>query len=414
MGRRRGDRAGRRGRRAHRQRADDAAAPAGRRRGRHPGDRGRWLLRRPRPGRRAGLRRGRHRDGHPLPADLRQRGARGRQAALPRSRASTTPSSPTRSTGCRTGCCGPSWSRSSRSRAARRGWRRRSGTPLAFQELSGTPWKDSPRGPGDAQGAELSLSQMVMAANTPMLLKAAMVDGGRASACMASGQVVGVHRGPADVPGADRARRHPGSGVPAAEPRPARRAGGRSLMDLTLSPEQTTFRDEARAWLAANVPTTPLPSMDTAEGFVAHQEWEAKLRASRWSVVAWPEQFGGRDASLVDWGALRGGVLPRRRSRSRLPERHLPARADHLRPRHPRAAGAVPALDGQRRDSGHRPGRARRPVPTSPRCARPPYATRPVAAGCCPGRRPGPRERHTRTGDSACSGPIPQPSGTAA
>ena len=46
------------------------------------------------------------------------------------------------------------------------------------------------------------------------------------------------------------------------------------LMDLTLSESELAFQDEARAWLAANVPAEPLPSMDTAEGFAAHQEWE--------------------------------------------------------------------------------------------------------------------------------------------
>src|SRR5690606_11368423 len=44
-----------------------------------------------------------------------------------------------------------------------------------------------------------------------------------------------------------------------------------------------------------------LPSMDTPEGFRAHQEWEAKLAAARWSVVSWPEEFHGREASLVEW-----------------------------------------------------------------------------------------------------------------
>ncbi len=72
-------------------------------------------------------------------------------------------------------------------------------------------------------------------------------------------------------------------------------------MDLTLSESETTFRDEARAWLAANVPTTPLPSMATAEGFVAHQEWERRLCDARWSVVSWPREVGGRGASLIEW-----------------------------------------------------------------------------------------------------------------
>ena len=72
-------------------------------------------------------------------------------------------------------------------------------------------------------------------------------------------------------------------------------------MNLDFTPDELAFRDEARAWLAANVPAEPLPSMDTAEGFAAHQEWERRLADERWSVVSWPEEFGGRGASLVEW-----------------------------------------------------------------------------------------------------------------
>jgi len=72
-------------------------------------------------------------------------------------------------------------------------------------------------------------------------------------------------------------------------------------MDLSLSESERAFRAEVRDWLAANVPTTRLPSMDSAEGFVAHQEWEAKLAEARLSVVSWPREYGGREASLVEW-----------------------------------------------------------------------------------------------------------------
>jgi alkylation response protein AidB-like acyl-CoA dehydrogenase len=72
-------------------------------------------------------------------------------------------------------------------------------------------------------------------------------------------------------------------------------------VNLDFTPDELAFRDEARAWLAANVPAEPLPSMDTADGFVAHQEWERRLADDRWSVVSWPEEFGGRGASLVEW-----------------------------------------------------------------------------------------------------------------
>ncbi|HEY0948681.1 acyl-CoA dehydrogenase family protein [Nocardioides sp.] len=72
-------------------------------------------------------------------------------------------------------------------------------------------------------------------------------------------------------------------------------------MDLTLSESEVAFRDEARAWLAANVPADPLPSMDTADGFAAHQEWERRLADAGWAVVSWPERYHGREASLVEW-----------------------------------------------------------------------------------------------------------------
>ncbi|WP_232678817.1 acyl-CoA dehydrogenase family protein [Nocardioides sp. R-C-SC26] len=72
-------------------------------------------------------------------------------------------------------------------------------------------------------------------------------------------------------------------------------------MDLTLSASELAFQAEARAWLAANVPTEPLPSMDTSEGWVLHQEWEAKLAEARYSVVSWPSQYHGREASLIEW-----------------------------------------------------------------------------------------------------------------
>jgi NAD(P)H-dependent flavin oxidoreductase YrpB (nitropropane dioxygenase family) len=64
---------------------------------------------------------------------------------------------------------------------------------VAFQKLSGTPWRDIVReGLAMKRNAEMSWSQVLMAANTPMLLKAAMVDGRPDLGVMASGQVVGV------------------------------------------------------------------------------------------------------------------------------------------------------------------------------------------------------------------------------
>ncbi|UQA91847.1 acyl-CoA dehydrogenase family protein [Streptomyces halobius] len=72
-------------------------------------------------------------------------------------------------------------------------------------------------------------------------------------------------------------------------------------MDLEHAPEDEEFRHTARAWLTTHVPVTPLPSLETEEGFAAHRKWERTLAADRWSVVSWPEEYGGRGASLARW-----------------------------------------------------------------------------------------------------------------
>jgi alkylation response protein AidB-like acyl-CoA dehydrogenase len=71
-------------------------------------------------------------------------------------------------------------------------------------------------------------------------------------------------------------------------------------VDLTWSAEDAEFRAEARDWLTANVPHG-LPSGDTRAGFAAHLEWERALFDARWAVVSWPQEYGGRDASLWQW-----------------------------------------------------------------------------------------------------------------
>ncbi|MDQ1373754.1 MAG: hypothetical protein QOJ09_1092, partial [Actinomycetota bacterium] len=71
-------------------------------------------------------------------------------------------------------------------------------------------------------------------------------------------------------------------------------------MDLTFTAEEDAFRAEAREWLEANVPVDP-PSGDTREGFAVLREWERLLFANRWAVVSWPEAYGGRDATLMEW-----------------------------------------------------------------------------------------------------------------
>jgi NAD(P)H-dependent flavin oxidoreductase YrpB (nitropropane dioxygenase family) len=64
---------------------------------------------------------------------------------------------------------------------------------MRFRKDSGTSWRDLVReGRAMRKTQELSWSQVLMAGNTPMLLRAAMVDGRVDLGVMASGQVVGV------------------------------------------------------------------------------------------------------------------------------------------------------------------------------------------------------------------------------
>ena len=72
-------------------------------------------------------------------------------------------------------------------------------------------------------------------------------------------------------------------------------------MNLDYSDHHRAFRAEIRAWLQHNLPSQPLQSFDTAEGFQQHRDWEAKLNAGRWGMVTWPEALGGRGCDLIEW-----------------------------------------------------------------------------------------------------------------
>ncbi|MDX6730745.1 MAG: hypothetical protein QOC54_693 [Baekduia sp.] len=69
-------------------------------------------------------------------------------------------------------------------------------------------------------------------------------------------------------------------------------------MDLTLSPSEESFRDELRAWLAAHHPG-PEPEGDLA-GFQFRRDWQRRLYDAGWAGVSWPQQYGGRGATLVE------------------------------------------------------------------------------------------------------------------
>jgi len=64
---------------------------------------------------------------------------------------------------------------------------------FGFKKISGLSWKQMiDEGLAMRKHGEMPWAGVLMAANTPMLLKAAMVDGNLSGGVMASGQVVGV------------------------------------------------------------------------------------------------------------------------------------------------------------------------------------------------------------------------------
>ena len=72
-------------------------------------------------------------------------------------------------------------------------------------------------------------------------------------------------------------------------------------MDLNFDDATLAFQAEVREFLAANKESFPTKSYDTAEGFEQHRRWDKVLFDAGLSVITWPEKYGGRDATLLQW-----------------------------------------------------------------------------------------------------------------
>ncbi len=72
-------------------------------------------------------------------------------------------------------------------------------------------------------------------------------------------------------------------------------------MDLNYSPEETAFRDEVRAWIAANLPG------DVRDKVLNYRElskddlmgWHRTLAKKGWVAPFWPKEWGGTDWTVV-------------------------------------------------------------------------------------------------------------------
>ena len=176
-------------------------------------------------------------------------------------------------------------------------------------------------------------------------------------------------------------------------------------MDLTFSRAEIAFRDELRAWFAANDPG-PEPDGDEDRQYAWRRDFQRRLAEGGWAAVHWPREYGGRGATLTE-----SAIFFEELGRSGAP---LPANVLGLLLAGPtimtlgnRAAeGALPRADPHRRGDLV-PGllRARRRLgPRQPEDAR---GAGWRGVGASPARRCGRAARSTRSG--ACSSRAPTP-----
>jgi alkylation response protein AidB-like acyl-CoA dehydrogenase len=69
-------------------------------------------------------------------------------------------------------------------------------------------------------------------------------------------------------------------------------------MDLTFNEREAAFREEVRAWFAANNPGTP-PEGDDA-GYAWRRDFQRRMAEDGLAAVHWPAEFGGRGATLTE------------------------------------------------------------------------------------------------------------------
>ncbi len=70
-------------------------------------------------------------------------------------------------------------------------------------------------------------------------------------------------------------------------------------MDLTFSESEIAFRDELRAWFAANdAGTEPDGGEDRKNAW--RRDFQRRLAEGGWAAVHWPREYGGRGATLTE------------------------------------------------------------------------------------------------------------------
>ena len=73
-------------------------------------------------------------------------------------------------------------------------------------------------------------------------------------------------------------------------------------MDFNDSPEEASFRTQAKAWIAANRPAEGWQNRtgrDT-DAIKVSKDWQKKKYDAGWACIHWPKEFGGRGATPIE------------------------------------------------------------------------------------------------------------------
>jgi alkylation response protein AidB-like acyl-CoA dehydrogenase len=77
-------------------------------------------------------------------------------------------------------------------------------------------------------------------------------------------------------------------------------------MDFALTPEQTSFRDEVRSWLAKNLPKDWSDRMRVGsdvprpEVYDFLRTWQRKMYDAGFMGLTWPKDYGGRGLTFME------------------------------------------------------------------------------------------------------------------
>ena len=71
-------------------------------------------------------------------------------------------------------------------------------------------------------------------------------------------------------------------------------------MDFDLAPAEQAFRDEVRSWLKANAPGDGGSDGGGELDVEARRAWQRKLHEAGYAGIAWPKEYGGRGATLME------------------------------------------------------------------------------------------------------------------